>query len=67
MALLPSKDEAERLTKQERRAEEMEKARKGVFIKTWISASPEEQAEILWELFSKTDHTHPPPFDLVRF
>jgi len=39
------------------------------FIKRWVAAAgnPTKQAEILWEEFSQTPHSHPLPFRLMRF
>ena len=52
-------DERNKLAGQgERRREEIQKK---LFIQKWLSASPgstKEQAEILWETFSKIGHWH---------
>jgi hypothetical protein len=40
---------------------------KKLFIQRWVSASPEQQAEILLEIFAQKNHSHPLPIGEILF
>ena len=67
MALYPDVFELEMMDREKKAREAVEAKKKEEFIQKWVSASPEQQAEILWEIFLLASVPCPIPLEHMMF